>query len=341
MRAFICVSCSEAIAPHEKFCEACGSEQPPPGATTSDPHATQSACPDCGADEIDADRYCRVCGMKWPEPRDHVELVRAGVAGVTDRGLVHEHNEDAMALARSPNGDGAWAGIVADGVSSSQNAEIASQVAVDAACQVLLPVLDDRSVELTDAIARAVDAAMDAVKKVGWDRSRRDLGAPACTFAVAAFRPEAGLSVHSIGDARCYWFGADGTNACLTDDDSWAAEQLASGADPLEIASDMRAHAITSWLGEDAPRVSRGATHFEDVQSGGRVLVCSDGLWNAAPDAVELCRQVLPGTGDLVAAARRAVDFARQDGGHDNITVVIGAVPPAGGGDADSKGGTS
>jgi serine/threonine protein phosphatase PrpC len=57
----------------------------------------------------------------------------------------------------------------------------------------------------------------------------------------------------------------------------------------------------------------------------GRLLLCSDGLWNYLPAAAglaELLEAQPPGAGSL-AIARAFTDYALASGGHDNITVVI------------------
>ena len=75
-----------------------------------------------------------------PSSRDHSEVNLGPAAGVSDRGLRHHRNEDAMALAaeeQSPNGPVVVA-VVCDGVSSSARPDEASQAAVQAALPVLL-----------------------------------------------------------------------------------------------------------------------------------------------------------------------------------------------------------
>ncbi|MBI2704682.1 MAG: protein phosphatase 2C domain-containing protein [Actinobacteria bacterium] len=326
-----CVFCEESVAPADHFCESCGAEQPSTVATTSAPPAPTEGCRECSAPpgDIDPDGYCGECGRRQPPARDHMALDRPGVAGVTDRGQVHATNQDAMALARAGRGDGGWAAIVADGVSSSPRAEDASQAAVDAASAVLAPALDDDTVSLLEAINRAADAARRAVAKVSWSSDGGGRGAPACTLAIAAWRPGGPLAVLSIGDARCYWLGADGANCCLTEDDSWAAEQLAQGADRREIETDDRFHAVTNWLGVDAPPIETKAATFDEIWAGGRVVVCSDGLWNYAPSADEI-RVRVDDQRSLIDAANHAAAFANDAGGHDNITVVVAHVPAAG-----------
>ena len=74
-----------------------------------------------------------------PSPRDHAEVDLGPAAGVSDRGLRHHRNEDAMALAaeQAPGGPAVVA-VVCDGVSSSARPDEASQVAAHAALPVLV-----------------------------------------------------------------------------------------------------------------------------------------------------------------------------------------------------------
>src|SRR6201989_2885968 len=73
-----------------------------------------------------------------PSSRDHAEVALGPAAGVSDRGLRHHRNEDAMALAAEQAPDGpAVVAIVCDGVSSSTRPDEASQVAA----QAWLPIL--------------------------------------------------------------------------------------------------------------------------------------------------------------------------------------------------------
>src|SRR6201996_1107343 len=70
--------------------------------------------------------------------RDHEELDLGPVAAVSDRGLRHERNEDAVALATVDTADGpAVISVVCDGVSSADRPDEASLAAATAAVQSL------------------------------------------------------------------------------------------------------------------------------------------------------------------------------------------------------------
>ena len=261
----------------------------------------------CGG-AVGDDGYCAVCGIKQPDPHDHEELDLGWVAGVTDRGLHHAQNEDAMFL--SAPRPGMAVTVVCDGVSSSSNAQAAATAAVGAAGPVLL---DEAG---TDAVAALSDAAGAAQRAVLGVPPLAGGESPSCTF----------VTVGWLGDSRAYWLGADG-NRRLTTDDSWAAAQVEAGALTEEAAeADVQSHGITRWLGADASDTEPHIAHVA-LAGPGLVLVCSDGLWNYASAADQLA-SLVDGLAPIVAidVARRLTDFARDAGGHDNITVVVLAI---------------
>jgi serine/threonine protein phosphatase PrpC len=71
------------------------------------------------------------------------------------------------------------------------------------------------------------------------------------------------------------------------------------------------------------------------VQGPGWLLACSDGLWNycsAPEDLAAVARRVGAGSGaEPLATASALVDWANEQGGHDNISVALARVDPAGG----------
>src|SRR5260370_34236604 len=74
-----------------------------------------------------------------PPSLDHVEVALGPAACVSDNGLRHARNEDAMALAADQGPDGpAVVAVVCDGVSSSARPDEASQASAQAALPVLV-----------------------------------------------------------------------------------------------------------------------------------------------------------------------------------------------------------
>jgi PPM family protein phosphatase len=358
-----CPSCADERTAGAAFCEACGKQLREPtaaanaGATNAgadgaagadgggagngsagsaeDParvadagDAAPRVCPHCGAaDAIGADGYCGNCGMLAGRPRDHIEIsVGAIGAAVTDRGLRHHRNEDAVWLvARGADVDV----VVCDGVSASFDPDVASETAAEVAGGLLAAAGDD----LPKQVTLAIEAAAAAVAALaGTGDPRRAASNPACTIVAAGVRG-AEIGYGWTGDSRAYWVGADGTGEQLTEDDSWATHAIALGADPQAAMNDPKAHAITAWLGADAgPSVPR--TGKFTVTTAGHLVICSDGLWNYLTEPATFADTVrthlLEAGGDPLAAARTLIAFANDAGGADNITVALIPVDPIG-----------
>ena len=327
MSADVCPSCADERAAVAAFCEACGS--PLTEAATAGAEAAAPAgpvCPSCGtAGSIGADGYCGNCGMLAFRPRDHIEAEAGPAAAVTDRGLRHHRNEDAMWLAvRGGDVDV----VVCDGVSSSFDPDVASQTAADLTGGRLATLAAGDG--LPDRIGAAIVAVGTVVAELaGNGDPRRAASNPACTIVAACVRG-AGVAYSWVGDSRAYWLPADGEVVGLTEDDSWATHAIAMGADPQTAWNDPKAHAITAWLGADAGTVAPGVGEFT-AATAGHLVLCSDGLWNYLTDPEDFAatvRKHLQEAESPLAAARSLVAFANGEGGADNITVALIPVVP-------------
>jgi serine/threonine protein phosphatase PrpC len=323
-----CPSCGEPAADDDSFCESCGAELAPPVASTGSP-GFRPQCPVCSVDPaaepgaITPEGYCESCGRKVPSGRDHCELDLGLLAGVSDRGLRHARNEDAMALAagQTPGGPVAIA-VVCDGVSSSPLPDEASLAAAQAAVRVLLASVR-RGDDLAHASVTAVRSAQHALDGLGSPGQ-----APSATYVSAVVDAGAAI-VCWLGDSRAYWL-AEGSGARrLTADDSLAQEMIATGLlAEAEAMASPQAHVITRWLGADQAESRPHVARFEPPGAG-VVLVCSDGLWNYLPEAADLAGLALPAAlTDPLGAAGALVKFALDAGGKDNITVVLVPFPP-------------
>jgi len=296
--------------------------------------AATAACRECGGEVAD-DGYCTQCGARAASVRDHFsEQPAPWVAGVCDRGVRHHRNEDALALAAGPESDGRAVLVVCDGVSSSTDSDVASLAAARAARDVLTRsgpqptgTLGTRVAATTKALVLSADAANEAVIA----NTATGPGNPAsCTFVAAVVDlPE--LVVGWVGDSRAYWLPDDGDPRLLTTDDSFAAEQIAQGMPRATAESGPQAHAITRWLGVDAPDHTPRTVSLH-LDGPGWVLVCSDGLWNYCSEARDVADLLVATSGtagtEPLALAGALVDWANAQGGQDNITAALARVGP-------------
>ncbi|HEY6315785.1 MAG TPA: PP2C family serine/threonine-protein phosphatase [Streptosporangiaceae bacterium] len=328
-----CPSCGEPIEIGDSFCEACGTELAPP-AISADAPGFSPACPVCSVDPsvpapagINPEGYCESCGRKVPSGREHVELDLGLLAGVTDRGLRHARNEDAMALATTDTPDGPVAiAVVCDGVSTSPRPDDASLAAAQAAVRTLLGSArhgeDPKEASLT--AVRSAHRALASLSSPGQ--------APSATYVSTVIASDA-VTVCWVGDSRAYWLSTGSDATRLSTDDSLAGEMVAEGtlAEADAMASP-QAHVITRWLGADLAEPQPHIARFEPPGPG-VVLVCSDGLWNYQSEVAGLAALALPAAlTDPLGAADALVKFALAAGGMDNITVVLAPFPlaPAG-----------
>ena len=259
--------------------------------------------------------------------RDHQEVDLGLLAGVTDRGLRHQRNEDAMELAVAQAGDGpVIVAVVCDGVSTSVRPDEASLAAAQAAEQVLTTAAESGA-DLVEASTRAVQSAGKAVAQL----VEPGASVPSATFVSAVLTSQA-ATLCWLGDSRAYWLAAARDSAAeqLTTDDSLAQEMVNAGLlHQSEALTSPHAHVVTRWVGADPAEAPPHVATFEPPGPG-VLLLCSDGLWNYQPDAAELASLALPrALTDPLGAAKELVQFAIESGGRDNITVVLAPFPPA------------
>ena len=236
--------------------------------------------------------------------------------------------------------------VVCDGVSSSVDSDLAALAAARAARDVLasfhppgMGAGPSLVAAVTARLTAAADAASEAVLEV--TRSTRTVEAPgaspaqtpaSCTFVAAVVERDL-LVVGSLGDSRAYWIPDDGAATLLTLDDSFAQIQIAAGVPRATAESGPKSHAITRWLGADAPD-HLPATATMTLAEPGWLLVCSDGLWNycsADQDMAALVRRSASGPPQgaaPLALAQTLVGWANDQGGQDNISVALARLQP-------------
>jgi len=290
---------------------------------------TGLTCPSCGAAQHAGDRFCEQCGARFDESavsEARIELDLALAAAVSDQGRVHHRNEDAFYLELFD--ERRVAVVVCDGISSASAGNVAARDAARAAGMVLAKAAADPALDAAQTTLDAIEAANSAVLEVEWT-TREQRVDPSCTLVSALCRG-ADAVVGWVGDSRAYWF--DGFEARqLTVDDSFAEEGVAKGLlTPEQAAKSPFLHSITHWVGPDAPERPPRLVMLQPERPG-RLVLCTDGLWNYAPSAEELGRLVgeLPDGAAPAAVARALTDTANARGGHDNITVAVVDIDPS------------
>ncbi|MCL2735574.1 MAG: protein phosphatase 2C domain-containing protein [Propionibacteriaceae bacterium] len=293
--------------------------------------AYPDACAACGG-ELGIDGYCQRCGQKAKSLREHYEMAPARwVGGVCDIGVSHARNEDALACQAN---DRRAVMVVCDGVTTSDDSDLASMAAAHAACD-LAWAQDPQGTGTPSSRAAALKAlltsAMTSANEAVVDCTDPESVNAAATTIAMAIVDDRWILAANLGDSRVYWFpdGADPWQ--VTRDHSLAQDGMDSGAERAEAESSALAHTITKWLGRDAIDLIPNMGVVE-ISRPGWVIVCSDGLWNYASEAVDLAAVVALCVAEDTTAlelASRLVDWANAQGGHDNVTVACARVDPA------------
>lgn len=293
--------------------------------------APVGVCKKCGGD-VGPDGYCLTCGARMATEREHfAEEPSTWVGGVCDRGLVHLANEDAMALSSAEAIGQHAVLVVCDGVSASTGSDVAALAAARAARDLLAtaPTKGDGP-DADEALEASILASLVQAVKVAGNKvvshTNPDSPSPAsCTF-VAGVVFDGVLYVANIGDSRAYWVPDSGEPVQLSSDHSLAEEAMARGIERKIAEHAPGAHTLTRWLGMDAPALDP-ALRTHRPGGPGWLLVCSDGLWNYASEPGDIAALLAetPPTEAVppVERASRLVDWANQQGGHDNVTAAL------------------
>ena len=290
-----CSACGTAVDPEVHFCEACGAPVGRPvGAATSPAH----------------------------DPLDRCELdLGHRLAGVSDRGLRHTRNEDAVALLCDPP---FAILVVCDGVSSSHDPAAGSRTAADATARFLHQgaKTHDGPTALMRAAILAGHEAVCGLLPAGTPSDGRPL-----STIVAALAEGDSATIGWAGDSRAYVLSASGR--LLTHDDSWLNWVVERGQmTEAQAMHSPNAHAILQCLGDpDDPPEPHVVT--ATLAPRDRLLLCTDGLWNYAPTPSALLIETAGSSSATPALAmcRALVKFANEAGGRDNITAAMLLVP--------------
>jgi PPM family protein phosphatase len=276
------------------------------------------------------------------KPRDD----EIDVFGLSHPGKVRKVNQDHFVLAsvhktmrllqtslsaeeRLPFADErvAFLAMVADGVGGGEGGERASAVALQTATQYVISSMDcyyrsdARESQFIDALQAAAMRAHQAVL----ERAKAD--------AVAAGKMATTLTLWmgvwpwyyllQIGDSRYYLY-RQGQLSQITRDQTMAQDLLDQGVFTRAIAERSQfAHVLSSAIGGQAtvPVISRLRADWMNVH-----LMCSDGLTKHVSD--ERIAERLANMTSAREVCEQLLQDALDDGGTDNITIIVGRAVP-------------
>ncbi len=244
------------------------------------------------------------------------------IATCTDPGMVRSHNEDSIAA------DPATGLVVlADGMGGYNAGEVASGMATTVIITEMRQVLagakphdvDQRTHE--EVAARLVREQVLKANTTIYEaaQSQPQYAGMGTTLVVCLFFDNRMLVAH-LGDSRLYML-RDGKFSQVTRDHSLLQEQIDSGIiTPEQAKKAAHKNLVTKALGIDPtvePEIHEYSTQPDDIY-----LLCSDGLCDMVDDEdIGMTLQALGA--NLKLAAQQLVQMANDNGGRDNVSVIL------------------
>jgi protein phosphatase len=258
-----------------------------------------------------------------------LDNARVRFAGDTNIGRKRDHNEDSIALPES----GERIAIVCDGMGGHASGEVASRLAVELIVdhftetgkqQVLTwPYKVDR--DLRKDVNRMITGVMLANLEI-WERSQREARFKGMgTTCVAMYFLDDHLIIGHVGDSRCYRVrGTELTQ--MTEDHSLINDYIRmKRVTPEEAENWPHKNVIVRALGM---KESVQVDIFTEVpRVGDTYMLCSDGLTGMLKD--DTIQHILMTERDLDRAVDRLISAANEEGGVDNISVVLARIEAA------------
>jgi protein phosphatase len=244
------------------------------------------------------------------------------IASCTDPGMVRSHNEDSIA---SDPASGLV--VLADGMGGYNAGEVASGMAttvITTELQQLLAKIQPYQVDEESKKPFAERMIREQVLKANTSiyqaaQSQPQYAGMGTTLVVCLFYNNK-MMVGHLGDSRLYRLR--GTKfSQVTRDHSLLQEQIDSGIITAEQAKHAQhKNLVTKALGID-PTVEPEVREY-DTQVGDLYLLCSDGLCDMVDDEdMGMTLQAIGG--NLKLAAQQLVQMANDNGGKDNVSVIL------------------
>lgn len=231
---------------------------------------------------------------------------------VTDIGKKRKLNQDVAYASEKPVGNLPNIFIVADGMGGHNAGDYASKCAVQTIVREIRGSFEKNPVRI---LGKAIRLANDQIRRrAKEDRSLYGMG----TTVVAATCLGHYLQVANVGDSRLYIVNEEVRQ--ITTDHSLVEEMVRVGGIDREAA---RTHPDKNIITRAVGALDTLEIDFfsEELKAGDIVLICSDGLTNMIED--KEIGAILKGRGSLEEKAGRLVEAANDNGGKDNIAVIL------------------
>ncbi len=237
------------------------------------------------------------------------------VGAVTDVGLIREINQDCM-FAGSIESFPLY--IVADGMGGHNAGEIASSMAVDI-IEKVFTVNKDKLISEESIKQTIEEAIVTANEKIYLQSKKIPDYAGMGTTITLAYIFENKIYIGHVGDSRAYFITKDEIKQ-ITDDHSLVNELIKNGSiTPEEAINHPQKNLITRAVGTSSD--IQLDFYVLDYKPNDILIICSDGLTNMLND--DDIMKLIKSEDDIDIACNNLISIANENGGRDNITVIV------------------
>ena len=233
--------------------------------------------------------------------------------GKSDKGKLRKANEDFFACRKLSGSE--YLFVVADGMGGHQAGDVASKLGTLTFARHYKELRAEK-VHISDALKESISVANEAIlKKASDDLKKRGMGT---TFSAIAISNLKAYIAH-VGDSRIYII-RNGQMLRLTTDHTFVEKMVEEGRLTQEEARDHpQKNILYMSLGARQSFYPEISESF-DLKEGDIFVLCSDGLNNMVTDAQikEFAAGYPPRK-----AVERLIKLANDNGGVDNITLLI------------------
>ncbi len=247
--------------------------------------------------------------------------------GQSDIGKIRNNNQDCFgcyALAQN-----AYLFAVCDGMGGCAGGEIASKLALEAFSlevqKLCVPNTADGNIALTDKateiiLSSAISSANSAVISAAAENS--DLEGMGTTIVAAlVFTDEQSLYALNVGDSRMYLI-TDSEIEQLTSDHSYVQYLVDIGKMTAEEAErSPEKNKILKSIGSSSYLKADISSYGYNINSSQYILLCSDGLTNMVQNSA--IHSLVISDLTITEKVECLISLANQNGGTDNITVIL------------------
>lgn len=235
--------------------------------------------------------------------------------GLSDIGLVREINQDSFFVSNDENFP---LFIVADGMGGHNAGEIASSMAVDSAKEVFF--LNKENLCLEKSIISTMKNAVEVANTRIYNKSLEETKyAGMGTTLTMAYIFEDSIYIGHVGDSRAYYI-TDKKILQITEDHSLVNELIKNGSiTAAEGKNHPQRNLITRAVGTS--RDIKMDIYIEKYSKEHKLMMCSDGLTGMVPE--DEIFKIINNNKDIILISKELIHTARNNGGFDNITVVI------------------